>query len=231
MSRLLVVAAFGLVSLGAARGQCLPWYPAYPVRPVFVPTYPLTPAVWGAPAPKPLPPAPAPFVPKGAAVREDDQVPAPKPTDRPKNGTKAKEAGIKEEDTPRIPKLKLPLPGDSKEPDPSAGRPSPAEKREPPKTAPETKEPSGDHAKAVEQFLIPAGAGRGEPKAEVKVGFFNHSDREIVLDVNGEAVRLPTEQYVTLRLPRTFKWAEKGRKATEVTVPSDSDGIEIVFRK
>jgi hypothetical protein len=230
MSRLLVVAAFGLVSACTAHGQCLPWYPAYPARPVYIPVYPLSPAVWGAPAPKPLPPAPVPFVPKGAAVREEDEPPATKPADKPKNGTKAKGPELKENDTPRIPKLKLPLPGDPIEPDPSAGKP-PAEKKVPPKSELEAKEPVADRAKAVEQFFIPADAGRGEPKAEVKVGFFNHSDREIVLDVNGEAVRLPSEQYVTLRLPRTFKWAEKGQKGTDVTVPSDADGIEIVFRK
>ena len=65
----------------------------------------------------------------------------------------------------------------------------------------------------------------------MKVGFFNHSDREIVLDVNGESVRLPSGQHVTLRLPRKFKWAEKGQKGTDVAVPADADGIEIVFRK
>jgi hypothetical protein len=83
----------------------------------------------------------------------------------------------------------------------------------------------------VEQYFVPADTGRGEAKPEVKVGFFNHSDREIQLEVNGEAVRLPKEQYVTLRLPRTFKWAEKGQKGTEVVVPPNADGLEIVFRK
>jgi hypothetical protein len=52
-----------------------------------------------------------------------------------------------------------------------------------------------------------------------------------VLDVNGEPVRLPKEQYVTVRLPRTFQWAEQGGKATDVVVPPDAEGIEIVFRR
>jgi hypothetical protein len=178
-----------------------------------------------------LPPAPAPFVPKGAAVREEDDVPAPKPTDKPKNGTKAKTPEINESGTPRIPKFKVPLPSGPIETDPPAVKP-PAEKKEPPKAdGSETKEPAADRGRAVEQFFIPAEGGQGESKPEVKVGFFNHSDREIQLEVNGEAVRLPSEQYVTLRLPRTFKWAEKGQKGTDVAVPPDSDGIEIVFRK
>jgi hypothetical protein len=224
MSRLLVVAVCGFVSVSAARGQCVPWHPAYPVRPVYGPVYPLSPAIWGAPAPKPLPPAPVPVVPKGVAVREEEDTP-PKPVDKSKDPTKAKGPEAKETEGPRIPKLKLPLPGETVEPDPSTGKP-PAEKKDPPKLdAPDRKE------KAFDEFLIPAQGGRGEPKPEVKVGFFNHSEREVVLDVNGETVRLPSEQYVTLRLPRTFKWGEKGQKGTDVTVPADADGIEIVFRK
>ena len=75
---------------------------------------------------------------------------------------------------------------------------------------PPKREPAADRGKAVEQFFIPADPKRAEPRAEVKVGFFNHSDRAIVLQVNGEAVRLPSEEYVTLRSPRKFSWAEKG---------------------
>jgi hypothetical protein len=177
-----------------------------------------------------LPPAPAPFVPKGAAVREEDDLPPPKPADRPRNGPKAKTPEVKDDDTPRIPKFKAPLPSGPVETDPPAVKP-PDEKKGSPRTdGQETKEPAGDGRQAVEQYFIPADGGR-EPKAEIKVGFFNHSDREIQLDVNGEAVRLPTEQYVTLRLPRTFKWAEKGQKGTDVVVPPTADGIEIVFRK
>jgi hypothetical protein len=230
MPRLLVTAAFGLVTVAAASGQCLPWYPAYPVRPIYGPMYPLSPAIWGAPAPKPLPPAPVPFVPKGAAVREEDDLSAPKPADKPKNGIKAKISEDKENDTPRIPKVKLPLPGAPIDTDPPAIKP-PTEKASPKTDGAETKEPAGDGRQAVEQYFVPADTGRGEPKPEVKVGFFNHSDRELQLEVNGEAVRLPKEQYVSLRLPRTFKWAEKGQKGTEVVVPPNADGLEIVFRR
>src|SRR5262245_66524179 len=92
MSRMLVSAAVGLVTVGAASAQCLPWYPAHPIRPIYAPVYPLSPAIWGAPAPKPLPPAPAPFVPKGAAVREEDDVSPPKPGGRPEEGAQAEGA-------------------------------------------------------------------------------------------------------------------------------------------
>lgn len=208
MCRVLVV-AISLAFASSAAAQCQRFYPQNP-------TYPITSAIWGAPAAKPLPPAPPPFVPKaGVGVREEEEErgPAPRTLDKPKEGD-AKEP-------PRIPKTKLPIPADPADIDLPA----------PKKTEPTKTEPRADAGKAVEQFLIPTDDKRGEPRAQIKVGFFNHSEREIMLDVNGEAVRLPSEQYVTLRLPRTFAWSEKGQKTTDVVVPPDADGIEIVFRR
>jgi hypothetical protein len=209
MARLCLVAAFGLWFAGdsTACGRWRPAYPTYP--PIYVPAYPLTTAIWGAPAPKPLPPPPRPFVPKpGAGVREEIEPPlAPKPPEKPKD------TDPKDKETPRIPKVKLPLPGD------------------PPIEPPPKREPVANGRMPVEQFLIPADSKRAEPRAVVKVGFFNHSDRAIELQVNGEPLQLPSEQYVTLRLTRTFTWAEKGQKGNDVVVPPDADGIEIVFRR
>jgi hypothetical protein len=199
MPRILAVVT-SLLLAGAAAAQCQPWYPPYPV---VVPVYPLTPAIWGAPAPQPLPPA-LPPVPKRTPriVEEDEPATPSKPAE-------------KKDDSPRIPKVKIPLPGD------------PVDKPLPKSDAPKKDQPAG---KAVEQFVIPAD-GKGEPPAEVKVGFFNHTDRDITLLVNGESVKLPKAEYVTLRLPRTFTWAERGAKGTDVVVPPDADGIEIVFRR
>lgn len=214
----LVAVAIGLAFTGVAAAQCRPWYPYYPVAP----GYPLTPAVWGAPAPKPLPPAPPPFVPKPIpSVREDDEPAPPKPAEKGKTGTRPGDE--KEKDTPRIPKTRVPIPGDRLDktvPD------------VPKSDAPKTDAPKKDAppTRAVEQYVVPA-EGRGEPRAQVKVGFFNHSDRDLVLDVNGDPLRLPREQYVTVRLPRTFQWSEKGGKATDVVVPPDAEGVEIVFRR
>jgi hypothetical protein len=211
MMRLVLVVALGFMVGDASarvrprRAVCYTYPP-----PIYVPVYPLTPAVWGAPEPKPLPaaPAPRPVVKPPAGIREEKESDTPpKPPDKPK------EADSKDKDTPRIPKVTLPpLPGD-------------------PPSVPPKREPAADRGKAVEQFFIPADPKRAEPRAEVKVGFFNHSDRAIVLQVNGEAVRLPSEEYVTLRLPRKFSWAEKGDTETDVAVPPEADGIEIVIRK
>jgi hypothetical protein len=184
---------------GNVNAQCRQWSPWHP------PVYPVDPATfWGTPQPRPLPPAPKPFVPKpGVGIKEEESVPP-----------KSKIGEPKKDDLPAIPKLKLPgLPDDPDEP----------------KTA--KKEPAADAGKSIEQYIIPAEGNNAERPAVVKVGFFNHSDREILLEVNGETLKLPSEQYVTLRLKRTFTWAEKGQKATDVAVPPDADGMEIVFRK
>ena len=216
MPRLVVAVAPALLLAGAVAAQCPPWYPPYPVAP---PAYPLTPAVWGAPFPKPLPPALPRAVP---AVHEEDEPAVPaRPADKKDASKKTGEP--KDKDTPRIPKTRLPVPGDPLD----KAVPKVPKGDGPKGDVPKTEGPAG---KRVEQYVIPAD-GRGEPRAEVKVGFFNHSDREIVLDVNGEPLKLPKEQYVTLRLPRTFTWAEPGAKGTSVVVPPDAEGIEIVFRR
>jgi hypothetical protein len=212
MHRLLAAVALGLLFTGPAIAQCQRWVPVYP--PVYVPGYAVAPwQFWGTPAPKPLPPEPAPFVPKrGVGLKEEETVPA-KPADK----TKPKEGESKEKE-PRIPKVKL-LPDGPEDGDAPAKKPSPK------------KEPRADTGKTFDQYLIPSEGAKPERPAEVKIGFFNHTDRDIVLEVNGETVNLPTEQYVTLRLKRTFSWGEKGQKASDMAVPPDADGMEIVFRK
>ncbi|HVK11943.1 MAG TPA: hypothetical protein VM597_24430, partial [Gemmataceae bacterium] len=117
------------------------------------------------------------------------------------------------EDAPKIPKPKVLIPGEP-----------------PAKLSAEPVVPDPE-PKAFDQFLVPADAPKGDPAREVKVGFFNHSARELVLTVHGDEVKLPGGQFVTLRLPRSFEWGEKGKKAATVTVPNDADGVEIVFRK
>jgi hypothetical protein len=211
MSRLLLAATFGLLLGGHAYAQCGKWYRPFP-GPVYVPTYPYGPSVWGAPSPATLPPS-RPFVPKKGVGLKEEVEPPPSPTiDR-----KSKESEPSKTEAPKIPKLKLPLPGDSDFPDVPTPKPK--------------KEPLTDKGKSVEQYVVPADEKQSKPGPQVRVGFFNHSEREILLEVNGEQHKLPSEQYVTMRLPRTFTWAEKGQKGKEVVVPPDADGIEIVFRK
>lgn len=199
MSRLLCALVIGLVVADPAAALCRKRLTPAPVY--FVPAYPLTPAVWGGPAPAYVPP-PRPAMPKPAVRESEDPPLIPKKKDVPEKPT---------DDAPKV-KPKVLIPGDP----PARLLPEPAE--------------TGDAPKAFDQFLVPAESKAG-PAAEVKVGFFNHSTRELVLTVHGEDVKLPGGQYVTLRLPRSFEWGEKGKKGAAVTVPGDADGVEIVFRK
>lgn len=226
MPRLLPAALLGLLLVGRAPAQCaypVVWYPA----PVYVPWYPLCPSVWGAPAPLRIPAAPV--IPKAGVRETTAPVPRTVIEDAPKEPAKKVDGDTKDKE-PRIPKPRLPLPDDPDDPPKTSPKKEPGKPDGPTGEGPK-KEPAAEAVKGVDQFLVPSDRKRGEPAAEVRVGFFNHSDREIVLEVNGEAVKLPSEQYVTLRLGRTFTWAERGRKATDVVVPPDADGMEIVFRK
>jgi hypothetical protein len=87
-------------------------------------------------------------------------------------------------------------------------------------------------AKAFEEYVIPgSGRKRAEVPAEVKVGFFNHTGRDLELNVGSDVVKLPKDQYVTLKLPRSFTWGEKGTKTREAKIPDDAEGLEIVLRQ
>lgn len=100
--------------------------------------------------------------------------------------------------------------------------------KESPKMLPK---PKAEKSVSVDQFMIPADKAKGEVASEIKLGIFNHSDRDVDLEINGETLKLPADQYVTLRLPRTFTWTIRGQKSRSVNVPNDADGIEIVFRR
>ncbi|MEZ6141197.1 MAG: hypothetical protein R3B84_11560 [Zavarzinella sp.] len=81
----------------------------------------------------------------------------------------------------------------------------------------------------LQQYPV-TGNRRVVASAEVKVGFFNHSTTELDLLINGEKVALPSQQYVTMKLPRTFEWQQRGKEVKKITVPDDAVGIELVFR-
>lgn len=66
---------------------------------------------------------------------------------------------------------------------------------------------------------------------EVAIGFFNHSDRDLILEVNDRTVKLGTRHYLQLKLPREFNWREKNGTNRTTKVPADADGAEIVFKK
>ncbi|AWM37486.1 hypothetical protein GobsT_45430 [Gemmata obscuriglobus] len=63
-----------------------------------------------------------------------------------------------------------------------------------------------------------------------KVGFYNHTDRDLALTIEGQAVKLPAKTYLHAQLPRTFTWKHSDQPVTKETVPTDASGLDVVFR-
>lgn len=210
MNRWLLLGLVGLGLADDASARCRRFQPPPPYVLYYYcppPVYPWAPNVWGGPPPAYVP-APPPKSPVRPAAQNED-IPAKT------NKESVPEPRTVGEDLPKIKRPELPIPGEKA-----------------PKLLPTPKEEKSEvDAKSVEQFLVPGDSARTASATEVKVGFFNHTTRDLVLVVNNEEIKLPAAQYVTVRLPRAFQWMEKGGKAADVKVPVDAEGIEIVFRK
>ena len=62
------------------------------------------------------------------------------------------------------------------------------------------------------------------------VGFYNHTDRDVVLTIEGRVVKLPAKSYLHARLASTFTWSPGDRPATRETVPAGASGFDVVLR-
>jgi len=63
------------------------------------------------------------------------------------------------------------------------------------------------------------------------VAFWNLTDRELSLKIDGDARRLPRGKSVTLDLPPQFVWQIDGREPKTERVPSTESALEIVIRR
>lgn len=72
-----------------------------------------------------------------------------------------------------------------------------------------------------------AGAAAGALR---KVGFFNHSDRDLRLVIEGRPVALPAKSYLHAQLPPAFRWSEAGDPERRETVPADAAGVDVLIR-
>ncbi len=77
--------------------------------------------------------------------------------------------------------------------------------------------------------VFPA-AGVADARGLRKVGFYNHTDRDLALTIEGKAVALPAKTYLHAQLPPTFTWAHGDRPAARETVPADASGLDVLFR-
>ena len=89
----------------------------------------------------------------------------------------------------------------------------------------------GDEKKAFEVLMVAPEEGTTPARSQVGVGFFNHSERDIVLEINERTVKLGSHYYLQIKMPREFVWREKDGTAQKTRIPVDADGVEIVFRK
>jgi len=64
-----------------------------------------------------------------------------------------------------------------------------------------------------------------------KIGFFNHTGRDIQLVIEGKAVTLPKKSYLQAELPVKFTWKHSDRPAETATVPDDAAGLDVLFKE
>jgi hypothetical protein len=88
-----------------------------------------------------------------------------------------------------------------------------------------------DTNKSFDIIMVAATEGAAPTDGRIGVGFFNHSDRDVTLEVNKRTIKLGSRHYLQLKLPRDFDWREKEGPVQTTNVPSDSEGVEIVFRR
>jgi hypothetical protein len=106
---------------------------------------------------------------------------------------------------------------------PPYGTPSPATPAGAPKPG-----VSESSSSSTAYYAGPTGAA--DPSV-CTVAFWNRSDRDVTLLVDGQRWRLPRSKGLTLDLPRAFAWQTDGRDTHQEQVPADSPGMEIVIRR
>jgi hypothetical protein len=174
------------------------------------------PAAFAGPEAAPAGPRP---VPKGDVPRiEVPQVPVPgAPAEKPKGGDANIPPLVPRLQNPDVPPLTIPqLPV---EPPAATGT---STSKASPLTG--TAAPRGD--------VYPVdGPPPATPTARRRVGFFNHTDRDVRLTVEGQSVTLPGRHFVTAEVPAKFGWRLDGGEERRTEVPAAAPGVEVVIRK
>jgi hypothetical protein len=97
----------------------------------------------------------------------------------------------------------------------------------PPITLPPTIAKSSPLAGGVKvQVFAASGAAVGTLR---KVGFFNHTDRDLELVIEGKTVTLPKKSYLHAELPAKFTWKAAGSAANATSVPDGAAGVDVLF--
>ena len=79
--------------------------------------------------------------------------------------------------------------------------------------------------------VFPVGAGDPVDGVYRKIGFYNHTSREVRLTIEGRAVTLPAKSYLDARVASTFIWGHSDHPPARETVPAGAAGLDVVFRE
>ena len=120
-----------------------------------------------------------------------------------------------------IPKLPDALPPLTLPPDTPVAPPKAVEVKSSPLTA---------AARALKVSVFPA-AGAAPATGLRKVGFYNHTGRDLALTIEGRAVTLPAMSYLHAQLPPAFTWTCADQPAARATVPADAAGVDVLIRE
>lgn len=150
--------------------------------------------------------------PAGAAPKSDvPQLPSPGSTAKGPDGVKipAVVPPLKGVPDPTVPPLAIPTPAlDTKS---STSRSSPLSDRR--------------------ADVVPVDGVAADPAGRRKVGFFNQSDRDVRLTVEGQAITLPKRHTVTASVPATFAWKLDDGPDEKTTIPGAAPGVEVLIRR
>jgi len=119
--------------------------------------------------------------------------------------------------------LAVPLPA------PPAATPPPAPGSSTP--APPANAPKAGVSESAPSTSYYAGPTSPSGNSACTVAFWNYSDRDIILTVDGQRWQLPRAKGITLDVPRAFTWRAGDRGAEQEQVPAGSSGMEIVIRR
>jgi hypothetical protein len=129
-------------------------------------------------------------------------------------------------------------------PAPSTAPPPIAPQSPPPPTAPKLPtlpppsampqpavQESHSSTNAFDTYSVPPDKGTKPAADRCSVGFWNLTDKELTLKIDGQTHTLAAGKSLTRDLARQFVWQVIGREAQNSTVPAADVGMEIVIRR
>lgn len=90
---------------------------------------------------------------------------------------------------------------------------------------------TNDTNKPYDVIVVAPADGAQPAEGVIAVGFFNHGERDVLIEINNRTVKLASQYYLQMKLPREFTWREKEGPMQKTKVPAEADGLEIVFRR